>query len=65
MSANLARIAVGDDGGPQDQQVDTTVVVASRGVLRYAERCFCCAQGCTQGTRPASSSAIILSVISA
>jgi hypothetical protein len=76
MAAEAERLAEGEpalageatlgDAAPQDEDTDGAVSAAGRGVLRKAEGGVDAAlpQGCTQGTRPASSSAMIFSVTS-
>ena len=62
----LAREISLDHGAPQDQHIDSGYlrrVEALRGIASGALTAAV-PQGCTHGTRPASSSAMILSVIS-
>ncbi len=62
----LAGKAMLDYRTPEDQDVDPGVAPTCGGVVRHGERAFAAAvpQGWTQGTRPASSSAMILLVMS-
>ena len=62
----LAGKAALDDGAPEDQHVDPGIAALVAAFFGMASDAFAAAvpQGWTQGTRPASSSAMILSVIS-
>jgi hypothetical protein len=74
MGAELQRLAEGEPGlageaalgdrAPQDEDIDATIGAAGAALRGRPSGALTPAQGCTQGRRPCSSSAMISSVIS-